>query len=150
MKEKVLEALHNLGFKPEYTENVGYTFSYENISLLYMYNDNDGDFLNIAVPGILEYEEEDTLQFCALMEKINSTLKYIKAYILGGSMWLFYERELFENDDLEEIISHMILHLEGGLFFARKAMLELEGEKDETAVEEATDDSVEEEDNDNE
>ena len=36
------------------------------------------------------------LQICALLEKINSTLKYIKAYMLGNSVWLFYERELIE------------------------------------------------------
>ena len=36
------------------------------------------------------------LQICALLEKINSTLKYIKAYIVGNRVWLFYERELIE------------------------------------------------------
>ena len=36
------------------------------------------------------------LQICALLEKINSTLKYIKACIVGNRVWLFYERELIE------------------------------------------------------
>ena len=73
------------------------------------------------------------LQICALLEKINSTLKYVKTYMLGNSVWLFYERELIEQreqsrtcSDLMTVISRMILHLEAGLVFARKAMAEIE------------------------
>ena len=152
MKEKILEAFRELGFKLEEEEGMGYCFNYEGLNLLYMYNENDEEFLNIAIPGILEVEEDKMLQICALLEKINSTLKYIKAYILGNSVWLFYERELIEQreqsrtcsdyaesrekktegqlcgeEDLMTVISRMILHLEAGLVFARKAMAEIEG-----------------------
>ena len=105
---------------------MGYCFNYEGLNLLYMYNENDEEFLNIALPGIVEGEEDRMLQICALLEKINSTLKYIKAYMLGNSVWLFYERELFGEEDLMTVISRMILHLEAGLSFARKAMAEIE------------------------
>jgi hypothetical protein len=40
-------------------------------------------------------------------------------------MWLFYERELFGDEDLVKVISRMILHLEAGLMFSRKAMAEI-------------------------
>ena len=151
MKEKILEAFRELGFKLEEEEGMGYCFKYEGLNLLYMYNENDEEFLNIALPGIVEVEDDKMLQICALLEKINSTLKYIKAYMLGNSVWLFYERELIEQreqsrtcsdyaesrekktegqlcgeEDLVTIISRMILHLEAGLFFARKAMAEIE------------------------
>ena len=151
MKEKILEAFRELGFKLEEEEGMGYCFNYEGLNLLYMYNENDEEFLNIAIPGILEVEEDKMLQICALLEKINSTLKYIKAYMLGNSVWLFYERELIEQreqsrncsdyaesrekktegqlcgeEDLMTVISRMILHLEAGLVFARKAMAEIE------------------------
>ena len=62
------------------------------------------------------------------MKKINSTLKYVKAYILGGSVWLFYERELFGDEDLMMQISRIILHLENGLRFARKSITEIEND----------------------
>ena len=176
MKEKILEAFRDLGFKLEEEEGMGYRFKYEGLNLLYMYNENDEEFLNIALPGIVEVEEDKMLQICALLEKINSTLKYIKAYMLGNSVWLFYERELIEQreqsrtcsdyaesrekktesqlieqreqsrtcsdyaesrekktegqlcgeEDLMTVISRMILHLEAGLVFARKAMAEIE------------------------
>ena len=151
MKEKILEAFRDLGFKLEEEEGMGYCFNYEGLNLLYMYNENDEEFLNIALPGIVEVEDDKMLQICALLEKINSTLKYIKAYMLGNSVWLFYERELIEQreqsrtcsdyaesrekktegqlsgeEDLMTVISRMILHLEAGLVFARKAMAEIE------------------------
>lgn len=126
MKEKILEAFRDLGFKLEEEEGMGYSFNYEGLNLLYMYNENDEEFLNIALPGIIEVEENRMLQICALLEKINSTLKYVKAYMLGNSVWLFYERELFGEEDLMMVISRMILHLEAGLGFARKVMAEIE------------------------
>ena len=151
MKEKILEAFRDLGFKLEEEEGMGYCFNYEGLNLLYMYNESDEEFLNIALPGIVEVEDDKMLQICALLEKINSTLKYVKTYMLGNSVWLFYERELIEQreqsrtcsdyaesrekktegqlcgeEDLMTVISRMILHLEAGLVFARKAMAEIE------------------------
>ena len=155
MKEKILEAFRDLGFKLEEEEGMGYCFNYEGLNLLYMYNESDEEFLNIALPGIVEVEEDRMLQICALLEKINSTLKYVKTYMLGNSVWLFYERELFGEEDLMTVISRMILHLEAGLVFARKAMAEIEetmtnGSSDDTtdgAEEIATEEIADDDDN---
>ena len=125
MKEKILEAFAELGFKLEQMDDFGYGFSYEGTNFIIMLNSDDEEFLNICVPGIYDLEEESPLTFIELMNKINSTLKYIKAYELGKSIWLFYERELFGDEDLMKVISRMILHLEAGLMFSRKAMSEI-------------------------
>lgn len=125
MKEKILEAFAELGFKLEQMDDFGYGFSYEGTNFIFMPNSDDEEFLNICVPGIYDLEEESPFTFIELMNKINSTLKYIKAYELGKSIWLFYERELFGDEDLAKVISRMILHLEAGLMFSRKAMAEI-------------------------
>ncbi len=130
MKEKILEVLDNLGFTIEETDSLGYIFNYEGIHMLYMSNDSDEDFLNISVPGIYDLGE-DTEKYDELKEKINSTLKYIKAYTLGSSLWLFYERELLGSDDLEEVIRHMILHLAAAVMFARDAIEKMENDDSE-------------------
>lgn len=143
MKEKILETFRDLGFKLEEEEGMGYCFNYEGLNLLYMYNENDEEFLNIALPGIIEVEEDRMLQICALLEKINSTLKYVKTYMLGNSVWLFYERELFGEEDLMTVISRMILHLEAGLVFARKAMAEIEETMTNGSSDDITDDAEE-------
>ncbi len=131
MKEKILAAFENLGFNLKETESLGYSFNYEGINYLYMYNENDEDFLNISVPGIYDLEDNDQGKYEELKEKVNSTLKYVKAYTFGDSLWLFYERELLDNEDLEEVIRHMILHLAAALMFARDAIERMDnGESD--------------------
>ena len=143
MKEQILEAFRDLGFKLEEEEGMGYCFNYEGLNLLYMYNESDEEFLNIALPGIVEVQEDRMLQICALLEKINSTLKYVKTYMLGNSVWLFYERELFGEEDLTTVISRMILHLEAGLVFTRKAMAEIEETMTNGSSDDTTDDAEE-------
>ena len=132
MKEKILAAFENLGFNLEDNESLGYHFYYEGINFLYMYNEDDEDFLNISVPGIYDLEEGNKENYDALKEKINSTLKYVKAYTLDKGLWLFYERDLLGNEDLEEVIRHMILHLAAALMFARESIEKIDnGESDE-------------------
>lgn len=152
MKEKILEAFGDLGFMLEETEGMGYSFNYEGLNLLYMYNENDEEFFSIALPGIIEVEEGKLLQTCGLLEKINSSLKYVKAYMIGNSVWLFYEHELLGNEDLKMIIPHMILHLEAARGFSHKAMLEIEdaisnNQPEEEDAEEAKADEIEGNDN---
>lgn len=126
MKEKILEAFARLGFCLEKSDDVGYEFEYEGMTLLYLCNEDDEDFLTIALPGFYEYDEENVATYCALSEKINASLKYVKAFTPGHSMWLCYERELFGGEDLEALISRMIAHLEAGVVFASKAVKAIE------------------------
>mgnify|MGYP004451330619 FL=1 len=130
MKEKILEAFENLGFNLEYNDTLGYSFYYEGINLLYMYNEDDEAFLNISVPGIYDLEDGKET-YDVLKEKINSTLKYVKAYTLCNSLWIFYERDLLGNEDLEEVIRRMVLQLAAALMFARDIIDKIEnGESD--------------------
>lgn len=139
-----MEAFDSLGFKLEDEENGGYGFTYEGLNLLLLYNEDDTDFLNIALPGIFEAEDGKVFQVCALMEKINSTLKYVKAYLFGNSVWMFYERELFDGEDLPMVISRMILRMEAGLQFARKTIAEIEDTMTSESSDEEANDVVEE------
>lgn len=135
MKEKILEAFARLGFCLEKSDDVGYEFEYEGMTLLYLCNEDDEDFLTIALPGFYEYDEENVATYCALSEKINASLKYVKAFTPGHSMWLCYERELFGGEDLE-----------AGVVFASKAVKTIEeqfADSDDTSegCEELTDDN---------
>lgn len=121
MKEKILDAFKALGFVVEDME-IGYSFLYEGKHYLYMANDDDEDFMTISLPAVLDIDDGNNLILYQLMDKINSTLKYVKANKLNDSMWLFYERELFGDEDLKQVISRMILHLEAGFMFLHSAI----------------------------
>ena len=126
MKEKIMEAFAQLGFNLTEVENLGYAFSYEGINYLYLNSDDDEEFLNISVPGIYEVDEENATTYLAVCEKINSLRKYVKAYTFGDSLWIFYERALIGDENLEEVIRHMILHLAAALVFAHDVKEKIE------------------------
>lgn len=137
MKEKVLEVLRELGFELEEIGENSYGFQYEGRNYLYVHTGDDEDFLNIMLPAVMEREDENDGCFYHIMDKINSTLKYVKANEFGDSMWLSYERELFGEEDLKQVISRMIIHLDGALCFLRKVTADLENDDD--AEDEVTD-----------
>lgn len=122
MKKKILDAFKAMGFEMEEMEKLGYSFQFEGKRYLYMYCKEDEHFLNIALPAILDPDDEDNVDFYQVMDKINRTRKYVKANMLNGSMWLFYERELFGGEDLELVLSCMIRHLDACFILLCRAM----------------------------
>lgn len=141
MKEKILESFSELGFKLEEDGGV-HSFKYEGINMLLILNEKDEDFLSISIPCLYEAQDEDEHNVAvAVAEKINSTLKYVKAYLLGENLWVFYERELIdEEENLTKAITHMIYHLEAAVAFALKTIKEMET----SSTEDSTDDGTEE------
>lgn len=125
MKEKVLSTFAELGFELIPMDDYGFKFEYENINLVYLPTADDEDFLNICIPGIYDIEEECPLVFMEVMNKVNSTLKYIKAYAMGESLWLFYERDALGEENFALTISRMIQHLEAAMYFAHKSIAEI-------------------------
>ena len=120
MNEKILNALNSLGFETEKLGQFGYGFDYEGVHFVWIDSD-DEELLTIAIPGVLEKEDNSELKFYQLMDKLNSVLKYIKVNEYGDSMWLFYEREIIGEEDLEQVLPHMIVHLEQALRHLREA-----------------------------
>ena len=122
-KENVLEALKELGFKCEYLGEIGYGFSYEGTNYLYMYNPNDENFLQVAIHRVYELSDGgDEMFLYRLMDQVNSSLKYTKAYTVGDSVWLFYEREIIGDEDYTKLLSCIITHLDQALFFALRTI----------------------------
>lgn len=120
MKDIILNAFKNLGFEMDELEDIGYGFDYEGFHYLLMYNNHDDEnFLSIAVPAVFEKPESDEMEFYQVMDKINSTLKYIKVSEVGNHMWLFYEREIVDSEDFEKLLPKMIIRLEHAVRFIR-------------------------------
>lgn len=150
MKEKIVEALRDLGFILEEVSGIGYHFKFESVNMFYL-NSEDEKFVSIIVPGIFETEHSDMEVVYKTMEKVNSTLKYVKAYLWNDSITLTYEREMFGEENLEEMLGSMIVQLESALRFSRNVIETLQNEtNDADADDEADDADVEEIDADDE
>lgn len=143
MKEQILNTFETLGFQLEEMEGFGYGFQYEGINYLYIPCEDDEEFLDIAIPAIMEINEDNLNAALMLMDRINSTVKYVKANNSGDSIWLSYERELLCDEDLEMLVSRMILHLEAAMNFYRKTMASIKNELEKEDEENPTDDTEE-------
>ena len=140
MKEKVLETLKALGFETKDFE-IGYGFEFEGSHFLYLPSD-DEHFLSIALPSVSEFDEENELDGYVLMNKVNREMKYVKAARVGDDIWLFYERNLLDDEDLKDVLEQMIFSLEPAHFF----MYDWEDKSDEDEDSEEDEDISEEED----
>lgn len=121
IKEKVLEVLDALGFKVKQLEDDLYSFDFEGWQYWYLPSE-DESFLNITIPGFCELDEENTMAYLELEDKLNAALEFVKVYKMSGYLWLVYERELMGEEDLQSVIAHMIARLESARYKTQKIM----------------------------
>ena len=58
---------------------------------------------------------------------------YAKAYTVCDKLWLFYEREALEGEDLEAIIQRMILRLQKGLLASRTILERMDSAEEDSS-----------------
>ena len=119
-KELMLAKIEELGFSIEEAGDFGYVFKFEELTILYM-PDDDENFLRFAVPNIYDVSDENKRFVLEVVNDTNMSIKYSKTCVYGDSVWVFYEYRLFGEDNLEDIIEHSMLLLQASYFlFHRK------------------------------
>ena len=112
-KEIILEQLSAMGFEPIKLSNVGYAFKYEELNYLYMPDDNDEQFLRIAIPQLHDVTVENRVAVLEEMHDTGLMLKYSKVCIMyEDSVWAIYEHRLSICEDLADMLEHIIRVLE--------------------------------------
>lgn len=112
-KEIIFEQLCAMGFDPVELGNLGYAFKYEELNYLYMPDDNDEQFLRIAVPQLYDVTDENRIAVLEAMHDTGLMLKYSKVCIMyEDAVWAIYEHRLSTCEDLGEILEHIIRVLE--------------------------------------
>ena len=145
-KEIVLGHLKALGFDPVELGGLGYTFNYEEINYLYMPDDDDENFLRIAIPHIFEVNDENRVVVFDAMHDSSLLVKYAKVCIMyEGAVWAIYEHRLTSSDNLQELLEHIIRVLEATAHIFHK---KVNGEdivdyKEEKELEQSFDDELE-------
>lgn len=121
MKQKIINAFKVLGFELEPLEDFGYSFEYEGVTYIWLKSPDD-HFLNLSIPGLLKKSDTDELTYYKLIDKLNSTMKFVKVNNLYDKIWLFYEHQLTDEEDIEQTISDMIITLDGSFMMYREVM----------------------------
>lgn len=138
-KEIILEQLNTLGFEPVELGDAGFVFKYDDLNYLYMPDEDDEQFLRIAIPHLFEVTEENRVAVLEAMHETSLLLKYAKVNIMYESaVWAVYEHRLTTTDNLPELLEHIIRVLEAAVhvFYKKINGEEVAGRSDEISDEE--------------
>ena len=118
-KELVLSKLGELGFELKEIEDYGYLFRYEDLSMLYIPDEDDDNFLRFALPNVFDVTDENRPFVLEVVNDTNMTIKYTKTCVYDDDVWAFYEYRTFNDDNLEDIIEHGLVLLQSTCYVFR-------------------------------
>ncbi|MBR4303154.1 MAG: hypothetical protein IKT80_06300 [Bacteroidaceae bacterium] len=143
-KEIILQELNAMGYEPTEVESLGYVFCHEDKYFLYSPEDDDEEFLRIAIPQLYDVTEENRIDVIKALHETAYLIKYSKPVIMyTDSVWAIYEHKLVTTDNLSELLEHIIRVLEVTAFVFQK---KINGEElifEDSSEDENSDDSIE-------
>lgn len=144
MKENVVKAFQTLGFTLEKKDDSLYCFTYEEMSMM-LSLDEEYKIMSIHIPCVMERSDaEDELAFYNIINELNSRKAFVKAIDVNGTLWLSYDRDMFNisQEDLQRTITRMILCLESTMSFFLDMYTEINNGKDILEIQELDDNAL--------
>lgn len=112
--ERVLQFLKQQGFCPEIDpDNGNIVFKYQMRTFIYINNDEDEDFFQLALPGIMDVTEDNRDLVLEACNKTNFSIKVIKSCIPRNDVWVFFEILLDSSPEVQDIIPRALAILQG-------------------------------------
>ena len=102
--EMVLDFLRQQGFCPEIDQNNNIVFKSEMKTFLFINNDSDEEFFQLALPGIFDVTEENHDLVLEACNKVNFNIKVAKVCLWDDTIWVFFENILDQTPDVSTII----------------------------------------------
>lgn len=99
----MMEHLKNEGFMPR-QESFGIAFRYQMKNYIFVENDDDPSFFQLAMPGICDVDDENRTKVYLAMDAMNRSVKVAKATIINDSVWLFAELLIDSTPELGDIV----------------------------------------------
>lgn len=103
--EMVLNFLKQQGFCPEVDpDNGNILFKFQMANFLFVNNDEDEEFFQLVMPNIFDVTEDNREMALEAANKLNFSIKVVKASIVNDSIWLFFENLLDKTPDVSDIL----------------------------------------------
>ena len=102
--EMVLNFLKEQGFCPQVDERGSIIFKYQMSTFIFMNNDEDEEFFQLAYPGIFDVTEENRELVLEAANKVNSRIKVAKVIIPDDDVWVLFEVILDQSPEVSSII----------------------------------------------
>ena len=112
--EMVMNFLRQQGFCPEVDEDNGnILFKYQMANFLFINNDEDEEFFQLLMPGIYDVTDDNRDVVLEAANKVNHSIKVVKACVVNDSVWLFFENLLDHTPEVDDIIPRALAILQG-------------------------------------
>ncbi len=111
--ERVLDFLKTQGFCPEVDEHGGIIFKYQMATFLFINNDEDEEFFQLAMPHIYQVTDDNRDIVLEAANKTNTSMKVAKISVMDDSVWAFFEILLDQSPDVKDIIPRALNILMG-------------------------------------
>lgn len=118
--EMVMDFLRKQGFCPEVDEHGSIIFKYQMCTYLFINNDEDEEFFQLALPGIFDVTEENREIVLEAANKVNRTIKVVKLFVPDSDVWAVFENILDQSPEVDTIIPRALSILQ----HARQAFYE--------------------------
>lgn len=103
--EMVLNFLKQQGFCPEVDpDNGNILFKFQMANFLFVNNDEDEEFFQLVMPNIFDVTEDNREMALEAANKLNCSIKVVKASIINDGIWLFFENLLDKTPDVSDIL----------------------------------------------
>jgi len=112
-KDLVLDFLRKEGFLPEVDENGNVVFKYQMTTFVFFVDENDEGFFQLAMPHIYDVTEDNRELVLEAANRVNQSLKVMKACVVDNSVWLMFEILLDATPDVKDIMPRALSILMG-------------------------------------
>lgn len=112
MKNLVMNFLRQEGFQPQETP-FGIAFKADGLSYAVLIDEDDSQFLRIALPNIFDVTAENRVAVLEAINTVNMDMKVSKTCIWGDSVTVFVEQLIDESPELGDIIPRTLRIMNG-------------------------------------
>lgn len=109
--EQMMEYLTQEGFRPQ-EEKFGISFKFEGANYLFVNNEEDEHFFQLALPGIFDITEQNIMEVFVAMDRTNLEQKVVKCVRFSDkTVWVFFEILLDSTPILDDIVPRALAML---------------------------------------
>ena len=101
------------GLRPEETD-FGFVFEDQKLTFLIFWDDDDNQYLKIALPGIYNVDDNNREDALAAANEVNIEWKVIKTVVLSDEVWVVAEQLIDKDPNMADLVPRTIQILVSG------------------------------------
>ena len=101
------------GLRPQETD-FGFVFKYQNLTFFIFWDDDDNQYLKLALPSIYNVDDNNRDDALAAANEVNIEWKVIKTVVLSDEVWVVAEQLIDKDPNLADLVPRTIKILMSG------------------------------------